>query len=127
MAINTELLERVMQHILDHPEQHDQTSWGHKEPHCGTAACFAGWTVILAGERVRFDQEQNMFLNHSHRDIPTRAAELLGLPFVPGGGMTLFRTPNTIPVLQLMVKDLVNDGKLHDDPLVYEEMVDRME
>ena len=39
MNRNVELLERVMQHIDDHPEQHEQAVWVRHE--CGTAACFA--------------------------------------------------------------------------------------
>ncbi len=60
MQINTELLEKVMLHIDDHPEQHDQGMWVSMADddergvmnrewawNCGTTACFAGWTALL--------------------------------------------------------------------------------
>jgi hypothetical protein len=34
--------EAVIDHVLTHPEQHDQRAVS-----CGTSACLAGWTVAL--------------------------------------------------------------------------------
>lgn len=44
-----ELLIAVRDQIRDHPETHDQRSWGRRN-HCGTVACVAGWTVLIGGE-----------------------------------------------------------------------------
>lgn len=38
----------VWHHIVDNPEQHRQDQWLTKTE-CGTVACFAGWTALLAG------------------------------------------------------------------------------
>lgn len=39
---------RVAEQIEQHPELHEQITWG--DPHnCGTPACVAGWTCRLAG------------------------------------------------------------------------------
>ena len=86
MALNTELLQRVREKIATAPESYDQEVYGRPEVSapCGTAACIAGWTVILAGEvpmkRVRLANAQY------HKDdreifnlVPNTAARLLGL------------------------------------------------
>lgn len=52
---NAALAYRVLDWIDAHPEQHDQARWFQKTA-CGTAGCFAGWTVVLAGHRVGFDE-----------------------------------------------------------------------
>ena len=51
MPINTELLEKVKQHILEEPRRYDQGTWGgvSDEAPCGTRACIAGWTIHLGG------------------------------------------------------------------------------
>jgi len=46
--LNVELFDETLQHVIDHPEQHDQTSW---RSECGTTCCFAGRAVALAGAR----------------------------------------------------------------------------
>lgn len=43
---NIELLKKTLQHIKTNPETWDQTEW------CGTAQCFAGWAVTLAGAQA---------------------------------------------------------------------------
>jgi hypothetical protein len=48
---NAELAYRVLDHIDRNPEQWDQQNW-FRETKCGTAACFAGWAVVLTGGDV---------------------------------------------------------------------------
>lgn len=91
MALNTELLQRVRDKIAATPESYDQEVYGRPETSapCGTAACIAGWTVVLADEipmeRVRL---ANADYWNSHKDkatrdlfdlVPNMAARLLGL------------------------------------------------
>ncbi|MBO0676755.1 hypothetical protein JRC04_04685 [Mycolicibacterium sp. S2-37] len=102
MERNVELLERVMQHILDHPEQHFQGSW---ITSCGTAACFAGWAAMFSGMSAREVYEHDRM-----KDV---GAELLGL--TAGEAFVLFTSWNTRDMLQLMVKDLVNGDALRDN------------
>ena len=58
--MNIELLQRVRDHILEDPrrlnmhewiinvsKKHANT-WNHRYPPCGTIACIAGWTILLA-------------------------------------------------------------------------------
>lgn len=57
---NVELLKRTLQHIEDHPENWNQGLWitlpEEREPgRCGTAYCFAGWTVMLSGHEIDAD------------------------------------------------------------------------
>lgn len=49
--INTELLAKVRDHILEEPRRYDQGTWGKQseEAPCGTVACLAGWTAYLGG------------------------------------------------------------------------------
>jgi hypothetical protein len=47
--LNAVLAYQVLDHIEAHPEQWDQTNWARQVPECGTAGCFAGWTVMLSG------------------------------------------------------------------------------
>lgn len=122
---NTELLERVMRHILDHPEEHNQNSWGHRTQ-CGTAACFAGWTLLLTGQGeflpCRLATEENgewtptdgeyLWIkgDDGEGDISDHAAGLLGLKEWEANRM--FAPSNTRPMLELMVKDLVAGNRM---------------
>jgi len=60
---DVELLTRTLNHIKLNPEAWDQTHW------CGTAQCFAGWAVTLAGMRI--DEENEVV---SVDDMPTELA-----------------------------------------------------
>jgi hypothetical protein len=39
----------VAAHIEQHPDLHDQYTWGSGAPGCGTAQCAAGWICSLGG------------------------------------------------------------------------------
>jgi hypothetical protein len=119
---NVELLEKTMQHILDHPEKHDQNYW-FTQTECGTAACFAGWACLLSGYEVNWSSE-DAYTNLSgtrrtwgvtgsdgeESDAIGSAQELLGLTSQESN--TLFCSDNSREALQLMVKDLVNGDEL---------------
>jgi hypothetical protein len=114
---NVELLERTMQFIKDHPEQHSQ-GWWFKKRDCGTAACFAGWAVTLKGYLPVFHvgdcRAETVVLPGYRRefDTPELAQELLGLTLRERE--TLFEASNTSEMLELMVKDLVNGDELKE-------------
>lgn len=51
MKRNTNLFLAIANHIEKHPEKHDQSIWaatGDDVKGCATAACIAGWAVLLA-------------------------------------------------------------------------------
>lgn len=48
---NIPLLRKTLEHIEAHPEEHNQEFWALKTP-CGTAFCFAGHAVQLAGYEI---------------------------------------------------------------------------
>ncbi|MGB3483983.1 MAG: hypothetical protein WBB07_17425 [Mycobacterium sp.] len=114
---NVELLERTMQHIDDHPELHDQADWANS---CGTAACFAGWSALLAfgtsvldGYGFELPAPFNDRLpNGNHPRMSIQAARLLGL--TKAEAETLFDANNTRDMLRLMVKDLANGDDLRE-------------
>lgn len=119
---NTELLERVMRHIDDHPEQHDQQVWING---CGTAACFAGWAALLSG-REHVTETNSKSVYHwfispaGWRDTP-RMAATIALGLTDDEADDLFHACNSRDVLRLMVKDLVNGDQLADrDEYVHE-------
>lgn len=104
---NVELLEKTLQHIKDHPEEWDQSIYRSQTlPNgCSTACCFAGTAVLLAG------------ISHTVvGSIPERAEQLLGLSLEEG--YTLFASNNSLEMLELMVKDLVNGALLDRDPFI---------
>lgn len=54
---NTELLKKTLAHIETHQDQWSQNNWitpaeYRDNPECGTAYCFAGWSVALSGYRI---------------------------------------------------------------------------
>jgi hypothetical protein len=48
---NVALLKQTLERIKNNPETWDQANW------CGTAQCFAGWAVTLAGMRANILRE----------------------------------------------------------------------
>jgi hypothetical protein len=46
-----ERMRRVLSHIENNLELWDQDHWASSTP-CGTAYCFAGWTVVLEGIQI---------------------------------------------------------------------------
>ena len=111
MERNKELIERTMQHIVDHPEEHDQRTWISNA--CGTVACFAGWALLLD------DVEARDVLAWSWEFTGVAAAEHLGLTIDEAG--VLFRGKNSRDMLQLMVKDLINGEELRQTSQYEEE------
>lgn len=98
MERNVELLQQTMQYILDHPKEHDQSAFVNT---CGTAACFAGRAALLSGWTVHQITWAPMW---------AEGAALLGLTL--DEAMVLFAINNTVPMMELMVKDLVNGDPL---------------
>lgn len=96
---NVQLLTATMQYIVDHPDEHDQSTFING---CGTAACFAGHAALMSGWSARD-------IVRSH-DMFTTGARLLGL--TAREVATLFAPWNTIPILEAMVRDLVNGDEL---------------
>jgi hypothetical protein len=99
---NIELLQHTMQHIKDHPEKHDQNNYWTS---CGTPLCFAGWATHFNGTTMK-----QIRSNPHSRGTAHYAASILGL--APHEAIMLFAAGNTIPMLELMVKDLVNGDEL---------------
>jgi hypothetical protein len=81
------LLKKAVEYVDAHPEEWDQEEW-YAEDHCGTVACLAGRTCLLAGDTPS-DLEpglngrlQTAFIVRDGggvQDISERARELLGL------------------------------------------------
>lgn len=129
MKRNTELLQQTMQHIKDHPEKHDQNDW---YVSCGTTACFAGWTVLLSGviptemENLKWTgfgtNPRTGALDWRYNAIAKEARRLLGLTMTES--VTVFKSANSVPMLELMVKDLCNGDKLRSTTAYTKEAAD---
>jgi len=104
MTRNTELLEKTMQFILDHPEQHDQSAW------CGTPQCFAGWAATLTGWAKVAGWDVYVRRGDREERVSVVAAEELGL--TEREANVLFNGGNDVSELQMMVKDLLNGDTL---------------
>lgn len=103
MTRNNELLERTMQWIKDHPEQHDQNTWVND---CGTAACFAGWACLL---------------NATDRNAVVRE-HLAAQSARPWSGFDVLDRPGHVAqrateLLGLTIKQLVNGESIQQDVL----------
>lgn len=48
-AVDAVLLTKALEYITAHPEEWNQCCWVRYRPGCGTTACLAGTTVVLAG------------------------------------------------------------------------------
>ena len=118
--INTELLQQTLTYITDHPEEHHQESW---LTQCGTPSCFAGWACALGGlQTARVANGGSIFFEDTKcvaRDadghekyVRAAAEELLGL--TRAQSYALFHGDNTLEMIELMVKDLTNDGDLRE-------------
>jgi hypothetical protein len=105
---NAELAYRVLDYVKTHPEQHDQGTYvssldtgNQPGPHCGTVACFAGWTCILSGDVLEFDEAEGLVVRGFAGDVHERAEELLGLPADGRESFELFietQDPDDLPV-----------------------------
>lgn len=79
-------LDAALAWIDEHPEQHDQDSWIHREPGCGTTACVAGTLAQLGGGIPvwRGDESETTaevrLPDGTVRAVCEFAAELLGVP-----------------------------------------------
>jgi hypothetical protein len=112
---NVDLLYKVLDHIRENQDQHDQSSWARKTD-CGSSFCFAGWTVQLSDYEIvwnqRFQQEGADFCTAPGGDyfysIEHVAQSLLGLDILQK--QALFFTSQTFDDVESVVKDIANEA-----------------
>jgi hypothetical protein len=93
--LNPDRLAAVLEHIEQHPEQHDQGTWSMRTD-CGTTACAAGWAVLLFAPDERFSYCSGGAASQhlvSGEGIPDFARCLLGLNYAEHNA--LFYEANT--------------------------------
>jgi hypothetical protein len=130
-ALDLPLLHKVMDHIIEHPEEHDQTIWASRRldesgTPCGTKFCFAGHTVNMAmgpSERIVWHHQTWRVTGPECEPVPasadavsvtgadgtpmliaTRAASLLGL--TPQEADRLFFAANRVSQIRGIVQGL---------------------
>lgn len=77
---NVQLGRKVLDHVTTHPEQFNMGVWGERGP-CGTAACLAGWTMLLSGYKL---DKLDRFIRPDYTmvglgDHTQEASDLLGI------------------------------------------------
>jgi hypothetical protein len=85
--LNVPLLMKVLQQIREEAEKPpreslwDQGHFFYQFQHCRTSACFAGWTIMLAGHEVGFSPSGQFVSigDNSHASPADLAQEELGL------------------------------------------------
>lgn len=71
-TINVPLMRKVLEHITEHPEEHDQGVWAEKTP-CGTTYCMAGHTVLMAGHEIAWSGGPTDVSNEDGADHVTKS------------------------------------------------------
>jgi len=116
---NSELLRSTMAYIESHVHEWDQFAWAHRGD-CGTAMCFAGWAVTLAGAEVDFtrfgdESSTSTITPASQRELGLRssyideaARELLDLSL--DQSEELFCASNSMERLRMLVDELAAGG-----------------
>lgn len=82
----------------------------HGEHFCNTAACFAGWSVLLDGWRPRVTDENEIELSKDGETIGDWEVELVAMEILGLGAYdaaTLFESENTLDDLRILVNDFV--------------------
>lgn len=129
-VLNVDLLDKTMDHIrqleafkaegLLMNEHWDQGTWGTQTETCGTAMCFAGWAVKLAGgnlvARAVVAARPSPLSNGTDlvvlkddgtvREVDVVAVELLGL--TDGEETDLFEADNDLEDLEVYVRHIKN-------------------
>jgi hypothetical protein len=113
MAVNVELLNKVMEHIEAHPEEHDQDQWAQLAD-CGTKYCFAGHAAFMCGWTPIFDPDNTAaFCTSPDGDdsvpIESVARDLLGVTILQAE--FLFYECGTADELRACVDKLIS-GRL---------------
>jgi hypothetical protein len=112
---NVELLHRTLAHVEEHQDLWDQRHWASHTP-CGTAYCFAGTALMLAGKADftwcsrAYDGLEYAEQMADGEDIDTAARELLGLDLLDGDA--LFAPQNTLDQLRELVAKFTTEEQL---------------
>lgn len=116
---NLPLINKVMDHIEAHPEEHNQADWAIKVDHpCGTAYCYAGHAVHMSGGEMIFTDGHAVHIaefcimpgseNPHGRRVDDTAVDLLGIS--PQMAEYMFDAVRTVAELRHAV-DGLNDGQ----------------
>lgn len=122
--VNVPLLEKVMAHIEAHPEEWNQDMWvtlpGSESAilaklegrtYCGTAYCFAGHVVHMAGYDFHDPEKGGHFVTVDGGARLTSEVAACELGLDPEDATDLFWASNTLEDLQRHVKRLVKGAK----------------
>ena len=116
-VVNKKLLRKVLRYIKTHPKEWDQDIWGEKKP-CGTAFCFAGHALAMAGAKLRWSKPDEdgwqeldavRFPHRAYETNISRAAQrVLGLTGDQAG--YLFGGSNTLKEIESIVSNILQES-----------------
>ncbi|MEU1827179.1 hypothetical protein ABZ502_32725 [Streptomyces abikoensis] len=112
---NATLARYILDSILTHPDQYDQSAWftsdhlltPDAEPECGTTLCVAGWAAHLSGYTLVHDGWPTAIKDGEHVSVD-RAAEL-ALNISPYDAAVLFHG-DLLPEQAIAALDQLADG-----------------
>jgi len=76
---NAHLAYAILDHIDTDPASHDQMVW-FRENECGTAGCFAGWSLHFTGAKMAFARNGYLIAANGELHVRGEAEKALGLP-----------------------------------------------
>lgn len=103
---NTDLAERVLAQIKDHPETWNQDDYA-IQTDCGTAYCVAGWASVMTGATC--DMWSDFTRDGNWVDPEQDGARALGLDPYGSRASALFDAYNDLDAIEAHVKHYANN------------------
>jgi hypothetical protein len=124
---NWPLFLLVLEYVIKHPDEYDQTQWRTDGTRCGTVRCIAGWAAYFAGYQEVHDGDRNdMVVDRLHNLMSTESAAVEALDFaeayVSEMADHLFEGNLTFDDVLGYVRDLARTDGVTPTPLVVAEM-----
>jgi hypothetical protein len=111
MKLNVKLLRKVQQHILEEPRRATIDRWVQHvgpldvdAPPCGTAACIAGWCVLLSTPEDKWDEI--LELDDEDSPISKMAARKLRVPLSKVRRLFTFRESYALSRTQALAQEM---------------------
>lgn len=115
---NVPLLKKALEHVTEHPEEHDQESWFSRKwtkgDWCGTTACLAGTIAWMEGWTPIFPKGNSRTTSECQRGDKQEQVDLVALHALGAqtqGARLLFGANNTLPQLWGLANELT-DGEI---------------
>lgn len=109
-TINVPPLRKALEHVTEHPEEHDQTIWARRTK-CGTTGCLAYWITVYAGYEARWPNAVTVHTNWTTANEPIRDTAAREVGLTRDQADQLFEMGNTIDNLWTLA-EAYTDGEI---------------